>query len=236
MNDKLLARLEQLVGTLDQQVTKEDFVKSFENVIQLVLRIEKQTSDAVSRLEQTYQNLLKNTQDSHSKSLSDLKSQVDSVFVGNRLDSMQRQIDAKLASVKDGKDGKPGKSGKNGKNGVNGLTPTVDYQKIYDDVLNALQSGQVKLPESKQSKVMNYGISGGAKGRIHHYDLSSQCNGVLKTFSVPLNFGIVGVFSTQAPIIYRPLVDWTAGNRTLTLTSAVDAPATGQTLWISYIK
>lgn len=79
-------------------------------------------------------------------------------------------------------------------------------------------------------------VAGRMGARVHYYDLTPQCNGVLKVFSVPLNFGILGVFSTEFPIIYRPQIDWTEGNKTLTLTAQVSAPATGQTLWLQYIK
>ena len=108
-------------------------------------------------------------------------------------------------------------------------------ERLDKSAIKGLDEELKKIAETKSS-AMNYGISGGAKGRVHYYDLTSQCNGVLKTFAVPLNFGIIGVFSTQFPINYRPIIDWTAGNKTLTLTSAVSAPDTGQTLWIAYIK
>ena len=71
---------------------------------------------------------------------------------------------------------------------------------------------------------------------IYDADLSDQCNGSIRTFTMPVNRAIRGVFSTQAPMIYRPAVDWTrntSGN--LVLSNDVDAPATGQTLWVTYI-
>lgn len=72
---------------------------------------------------------------------------------------------------------------------------------------------------------------------VEKYNLTSQCNGVLKSFTVPQNREIIGVFSTQAPINYDPSKDWTgSGTTTLTLTDEVGAPLEGQTLWIIYIR
>jgi len=73
--------------------------------------------------------------------------------------------------------------------------------------------------------------------QTYYYDLTDQCDGVTKSFTVPANNRIVGVFGTQFPIIYRPLVDWTgSGTTTLTLTDEVGAPETGQTLYILYVQ
>lgn len=79
-------------------------------------------------------------------------------------------------------------------------------------------------------------ISGASGSAPQVYDLSSFCDGVTKTFTVPTNSSILGVWSTQFPHNYRPLIDWTgSGTTTLTLTGEVSAPATGQTLYIIYV-
>ena len=73
--------------------------------------------------------------------------------------------------------------------------------------------------------------------QVYDYDLTDQCNGVTKVFTIPANIRVVGVFGTQEPKNYRPGVDWTgSGTTTLTLTDEVGAPQTGQTLWIQYVK
>lgn len=78
---------------------------------------------------------------------------------------------------------------------------------------------------------------GAGTGSVVQYaDLSSQCDGNTKSFTMPSNSQILGLWSTQYPHNYRPLVDWTgSGTTTLTLTSEVGAPQTGQTLWALYI-
>lgn len=156
--------------------------------------------------------------------------------------------------------GKDGVDGKNGKDGKDGLTPVVDYEAIISQVSSSIQpskdgvdgkDGSPDTGEQIVEKINDLPIDDdnlkidyshiknipekpvsirGGKTRIFNYDLSSQCDGVIKTFNVPLNLGVIGLYSTQAPIIYRPIIDFTEGNGTLTLTSEVGAPQTGQTL------
>lgn len=109
-----LKKLEEILKLLDAGVTKEEFLKSFENVVAIVLKIEKRNTDAVKKIEETYQNLLQKFQNDHTMTLAELKSQVNSVFVGDRLTEIKKELDArmssiegriekKLSSVKDGK-------------------------------------------------------------------------------------------------------------------------------------
>lgn len=82
------------------------------------------------------------------------------------------------------------------------------------------------------------GASGGGKV-VKSYDLTSQLNGVLKTFSLPAFYQIISVQSTSFPNAFRPTVDYTsnAGAGTITFTSEISASATlntGQTLIVIY--
>ena len=73
--------------------------------------------------------------------------------------------------------------------------------------------------------------------QIRTKDASAECDGSNKTFSAGgTHFGIMGVYSTQAPMIYRPIIDFTETRTGILLTDAVTAPATGQSLIIQYLK
>jgi hypothetical protein len=67
-----------------------------------------------------------------------------------------------------------------------------------------------------------------------YYDLTDLCDGVTKTFAIPANRRVLGVWGTQFPNAYRPAADWTSTTTSLTLTSQVSAPEQGQTLYILY--
>ena len=77
-------------------------------------------------------------------------------------------------------------------------------------------------------------------GRIvKSYDLSSQLNGVTKTFSLPAFWRIISVHSSSFPNAFRETVDYTydASVYSITFTSEITADttlATGQTITIIY--
>lgn len=94
------------------------------------------------------------------------------------------------------------------------------------------------VPPFEKSENANKGkglIRGGGE-KTYHYDLSGQCDGSLKTFNIPSNKRVLGVYGTDFPFNYRPVIDWSgSGSTTLTLTSEVPAPSTGATLYILYV-
>jgi len=164
---------------------------------------------------------------------------------------------------KDGKDGKNGRDGKDGRDGRDGLDgrdgeqgppgPPGKDGDIKDlspeEIRNALELllGDDRLKTSAISgldeaiadiKQRATRVQTPAKAyMIHNKDVSSQCDGSNKTFSVGgTHFGIVGVYGTQHPIIYRPVIDYTITRTGILLTSAVSAPESGQSLVIQFLK
>lgn len=79
------------------------------------------------------------------------------------------------------------------------------------------------------------GTTGGKE--TYAYDLSAECNGVLRTFTIPANSRIIAVQDTDAPAGFlRPIVDYTgSGTTTLTLDASVAAPTTGASLVVLYV-
>ena len=68
---------------------------------------------------------------------------------------------------------------------------------------------------------------------VKSVDLTSQVDGATTTFTLPhATLKVLGVWGTQFPVTFRKDVDWTFAGRTLTLvTSQIDIPQSGQTLW-----
>ena len=141
-----------------------------------------------------------------------------------------------------GKDGKPGKTPTDAEL-LALIRPLIPAAVTAADVRRELEQNPLEITsinglEERLKKIASRAGSGGTGATIKPktIDVSSQCDGVTRTFNVPLNFGVLGVFSTQAPFFYRPIIDYTEGNRTVTLTSEVTAPQTGQSLLIQLLK
>ena len=143
----------------------------------------------------------------------------------------------------DGKKGECGPAGKDGKDGIHGQNGSPDTAMDIVKKINGLPLNSESMIDASHIKNLSSPIMGSGgkriKGRQVRDDLSSQCDGSQKTFTLTKKFisGTVQLFSTQFPIIYRPDVDFTEDSAgTLTLTSEVGAPALGQTLVALYEK
>lgn len=72
---------------------------------------------------------------------------------------------------------------------------------------------------------------------VKSYDISSQLNGVLKTFNLPALWRVISVHSSSIPNTFRETVDYTWTGQSITFTSEINAAstlATGQTITIVY--
>lgn len=142
------------------------------------------------------------------------------------------------------------KDGLNGNNGKDGSPDTSDEivgkinsssKKIKAKQIEGLPS---LMKEINDRDTMNQvGFSTGGIGDLSlmmfAQDLSSQCDGANKVFTIPQNRMILSLTCTEFPIIYRPVIDFTVSGisrETLTLTDQVSGPASGQTLIVMGIR
>lgn len=88
--------------------------------------------------------------------------------------------------------------------------------------LTRLPSGQVQISTTSGSSSKTS-------------DLSSQCTGSNKVFTIPAFTTILSLIGTDAPIVYRPTIDFVASGTTLTLQAGVTAPSSGATLLLTYV-
>lgn len=113
---------------------------------------------------------------------------------------------------------------------INDLPTDDDSLKIGIEHIKGLLKELKELREMKSSG--GRVISGPRRYMVSKYSLTSQCNGVTKAFTLPIDtVEVLGVFGSQFPVQYDPSGDWTFSGRTLTLGSSVGAPETSQTLW-----
>ena len=113
--------------------------------------------------------------------------------------------------------------------------------KLKIDAIGHLREELDELKKIQQKGGTVFGGGGGGSGgRItKDYDISSQLNGVLKTFSLPAFYRVISVEFSSAPFSSRRTVDWTtdASAMTITFTSEITASSTlaaGQTVTIIY--
>lgn len=228
--DENLKTLQEIVKLLDKNVSKQDFVTSFEQVLKLVVQIEQKTSQAITSLQQTYAQLLQKMQNDHAQNYNDLKGQVDNVFVGNQVESMKKEhsermktIDDKISKIKNGK------------------TPTKDelislIKPLIPPPKQGLPGRTEKLPEieeglnklhkrmkKQESRQFVYGAVAG-RDLFQDVDISAQFNGVLTTFNIPGTWSIINVSLSSYPYgSLRKNIDYSYTMSTITFLSTIDA-------------
>ncbi len=141
----------------------------------------------------------------------------------------------------DGRDGEDGKDGEPGKDGSpDGAFQIRDKLETLEGDERLNMSAIKGLEEAlKGASTVSRSIFGPGKTKVLVLDLSSQLNGVLKTFSVGTHYGITGVWSSSSPFAFRPIIDYTEVGKTIVFTAAVDAAvslAADQTLIIQYLR
>lgn len=242
-----LKKLDTVLNLLSGEgLSKQDFHDYFQKVIEIVQKIEKRTSDAIDGLEKSH-NLSKSTiEKSVTAQFKEISTNLetrlsDTTTTTEQLQSSLEALDSKIAAlpVTDEK-----------KLATDILAQVPPHFEAADEIRNKLEvlQGDERLDksaikgldtlEAQLTEVKNRPAAQPAKAyMVQKKDVSAQCNGSQKTFSVGgSHFGVLGVYSTEFPIIYRPIIDYTETNTGIVLTSAVAAPASGQTLVIQFLK
>lgn len=107
-DEKAVKKLQRMMAFFDNDaITQEQFVKSFENVVNLVLKVEKRNSDFLDEAKQMIENIKTHVRGLSEDDFKKLKSQMFSEvgMLSSKLDKQQKQIDQKMAQLRDGLDG-----------------------------------------------------------------------------------------------------------------------------------
>jgi len=233
--DSNLQKIEKLLSLMDSDtLTKEDFINSFEKVVELVLKNEKQLKDAITRLEETYQNLISRQKSDDETRFSALKGQVDKVFVEDRLNEMKQSIEKKLSQVKDGKtptsqeivslirplipsplQGRPGNDGK-----------SISKQEMENIIKPYMEDFDERFKKAATARAGRMGMR--KVPIVRRINLTDQVDGATTTFTVPKDtVKVLGVWGTSFPITFDE-ADFSLSGTTLTINT--EAPPSGQTL------
>lgn len=133
-----------------------------------------------------------------------------------------------MIKIRHGEDGKTPIKGVDyfdGEDGTDGKDAVISKEEIVSEIMK-------KIPPLSVG-----GKRGGGGSTVITEDLSSQANGVLKTFTTTKKIGTpLLLVSTQFPTVLRPTVDYTNTQTSITLDAGVDAPASGQTFLFIYVE
>lgn len=239
--ETLPPELESLFKTFDNAVSKDDFANAFEAVKELFKEFQDENADNLSLIQAAIKRLQSVIQ-------RELDANEEFRALGKQLEEKVEQklgqVDAKLSRIKNGEQGIKGEKGDQGERGERGQRGAPDSpQEIREKLMLAkiplaAVEGIEELKEGFTQEIKKGRVQTPAKAfHIYTKDASSQCDGANKAFTVGgTHFGIVGVFGTQFPNIYRPVIDYTETKTGILLTSEVGAPESGQTLIIQFLK
>lgn len=258
IDEKNLAKIQKLLAVVDEDtLTRDEFVKHFSQVIDLVAKIQERQAQAINDLERTYANLLNKSDSIHSENFNTLKGQVDNLFVGDQLKRMDKetkvnfenlrsfinsQIDKKIKEI-DGGISRINESEKTVKGSLENSTKVIaDTLNQKTKEMNEYMRNTVNEKSLQKLRQEIFGVIKKIPTRrlgmrrvpiVRAVDLSGDVNGTATTFTLPRDtVRVLGVWSTQFPISFRQDVDWTFAGNTLTLVqNQVGVPASGQTLW-----
>jgi hypothetical protein len=86
------------------------------------------------------------------------------------------------------------------------------------------------IPDGKTHTVHR----GGQGLAVFAQDISSQCDGSTRTFTVPVHTRALWLTTSSFPSTYRLTTDFTTSGTVLTIDSSLQAPASGETLIFGY--
>lgn len=251
--DKTVEKLLELAGALDSGRVS---IKDFEEVIKVLVQFAKETRDLTDSEVQKLDGLVQTV-------ISDLKRQTKESLTYSESsikvlrDALKRHIEqvvleraATLKSGDKGEQGDPGETivGPPGPPGKDGSPDTGQeilkkVQKLPEDErweiedVNGLEEELKRLLKARSTTI----FGGAPTGHLmQSYDLSSQLNGVLRTFTLPAFYQIVSVHLSSFPGILRPTTDYTWNANTFTITFTSEIPdnsiATGQTCIVLFTE
>ncbi len=277
--DKKLEKLESLLKMMNESITKDDFVSSFKSIVKQVLNLEKalitrvdtKTSSAekeLAKLKTDFAEVINKAKQESDSSLSGFKKRtletINSLFIkhriGQKLTSILdehlakiKEVDRRIANIRDGVDGKDGTDGIIGKDGKDGSPDNAEQIRDKLEILleewldiSAIK-GLKKILEELEEKIkaIPRGIIGGGDGgqlggHVRYKDLSASLDGSTRTFSMPAFGRILSVQLSSFPNILRDGIDFTVNGSTfeITFTSEISdsSISAGQTLVILYAE
>ncbi len=234
--------LTKLQSLLENRLTKADFIKGFEQVINLVLKVQKDQSEAISRLEETHKMMLEKMRGDNSMSLTEIKG-LTSKHIAEYTQKHTDTISQKMAEVKNGKD--------------------ADEKVIVGKVLSQIKFPDIEKPEQIRIKletlkgdqridktairglekiedeikrIDNKPTGGGFRASHSTKFHSLTADGSTKIFAVPKSVTSI-VLTSDTPFILFENSGFTINKTRTQITLTADiAPSNGAQLLYQYVE
>ena len=255
-NEKNLRKLNRLLQAMDEDsLTRAEFTDQFTKVLNFLKSLKEKNQEAISEARESLHKLSNELNNKlsgdNSKSVTTIKDEFTKI-VNKALREQEDGLNFlrdKVRGLTNGIDGKDADEVKIIKSVLDKIKLPEYKETVLDTPVQIAEKLELLEDENrldikairgleeiiKELKNRPTGRGGGARKEVYSKfeDLSSLCDGATKTFTMPKDcIAVTGVFGTQFPGGgFRPITDWKFEGNTLTLTSEVGAPQTGQTLW-----
>jgi hypothetical protein len=259
MNPQSQKQLVQFLKTVQEGISKKEFITAFtmlknytedikqnvdETLAKAVKNIYEEKESELEEMEEEMETMCKDMDSKHEKHATyimellnkaikkiedSIPEEVDLKPLENKIDDSIAQLRSEIPTIP--KIPTPD-TGEQIVDKINALPTDEDSLKIDKEHIKGLTDEIKELRRLISASGGKRIMSGPRRDVITKYSLTSQCNGVTKAFTLPMDtMDVLGVFGTQFPVQYDASGDWTFSGRTLTLGSSVGAPETGQVLW-----
>lgn len=236
----------------DDTMSKEDFVKSFEQVINLVLEIKQGNEETALSIKEEQENLHSLVDDSVEKIQKENKKilNLSASALGNLKKVLNKSINDRIKELR-GKDGEDADEEKiierlaklipDIPEPIKLLTPNETIETI-NKAENKIDIERVEgLDEVLRKKVQGVQSGGVVSGRelIKEIDISGDLDGSTKTFNIAVVWNIIMVHGSSFPYALRKDIDWTWTPTSITFTSEINAStslASGQTVILMVVS
>jgi len=239
-----LETLDKLVSVLNREnITKDEFINSFQKVVELVLKIQTQTAEAIKRIEQTHALLLNKTHETYENNYKDIKKQTNELFVGQKLNEMSasqktmfdslktelnKMLDRKLSethreAMNRAKPGQPGPKGNPGSPDTAGqIRDKLETLKNEDRVdVSAIRGLDELVKELKTSfgkvRMGVFGRGGGFAGPFRTLTVTGAVNGTNDAFTIDKDYAFIMLYWNGQ--FQQPTTHYTRAGRTCTFTA-----------------
>lgn len=243
-------KLEKLKSIYEMMKTDTITPKELESFLAYVLNFIKESKDGFDGISKENLKRIQEGVDYINEIKSSILEGVDSRVQGSEM-KMNEACDKVMKMCEEvathkpenGKDGMPGKDGENGKDGSpdtpeeirNKLESLEGDDRLDKSAIRGLEEALKTLEAVPAPK----SVGGSGKTRVLVKDISASLDGATKSFFVGNHLGIIGVYGSSSPFIFRPVIDYNETGKNIVFTDAVEAAislAQGQSLIVQYLK